>query len=263
MLSWAEQLLAGAASRGDKVMVLGHIPPHSGMWREGLYRGWITVLTPYYQMGLMLPHFFGHMHTDDEWQVVRGCSSDPAPSPSNTATWTRTTGIKWCSGGDLDLGFDPFGKGFDNDGHDDDTHCPWLPTGTTHEVEVEMCKSVCSLPNMSARCAGFTYYPSDPAASRSRAECCFRTDTSRKPADPSSNAECYEKRHGRGGEECTGKPLGVMVTGPSVSYAFPAANPTIRLLEFSAADFSLLDMGTYTADLHAANAKGSVEWGLE
>lgn len=48
-----------------------------------------------------------------------------------------------------------------------------------------------------------------------------------------------------------------------MSYAFPAANPTIRLMEFSGANLSLLDMSTYTADLHAANAKGSVDWALE
>ena len=90
MLAWAKQHLAGAAARGDKVMVLGHIPPHSGMWCDGFYRRWITALMPYYKAGLMLPHFFGHMHTD-EWQVVRGCSDAP---DDNATAWTKTAGIK-------------------------------------------------------------------------------------------------------------------------------------------------------------------------
>ena len=76
MFGWAVAHLAAAAARGDKVMVLGHIPPHSSMWSAGFYRRWITALTPHYRAGLMLPHFFGHMHTD-EWMVVRECT-EPA-----------------------------------------------------------------------------------------------------------------------------------------------------------------------------------------
>jgi hypothetical protein len=221
------------------------------MWSAGFYRRWITVLTPYYNAGLMLPHFFGHMHTD-EWQVVRGCDG--------VSPWTKTTGVKWCSGGDLQLGFDPFGQGFADDGNG--THCPWLPSGSIHDVQVAMCEAVCSLPNMTAACAGFTYYPPSSMAKGGRAECCFRTDTSNKPVDPASTAECYEKR-GATDDECAGEPLGVMVTGPSVSYSFPAANPAIRLLEFSHTNLELLDMSTYTVDLHAANAKGVANWELE
>ena len=158
-----------------------------------------------------------------------------------------------------------------------------------------MCEAVCSRPNLTAMCAGFTYYPSHNGTD---SQCCFRSDTSNKPVDPTSDVECYEKDRG-GGEECAGEPLGVMVTGklpgggspffppllflilwrpflghsspmcrlsqatcdvpflvhvlaggliwaynphhlllrpiwgasgPSVSYAFPAANPTIRLM---------------------------------
>lgn len=54
-----------------------------------------------------------------------------------------------------------------------------------------------------------------------------------------------------------------MVTVPGLSFAYPAANPAIRLLEFSPRDFGLLDMHTYTADLHAANTKGHLDWQLE
>ena len=116
MLAWAKGHLAAAATRGDKVMVLGHIPPYHGMWCAGFYRRWITALEPYYRAQMMLPHFFGHMHTD-EWQVVRACAeAPPPPSPAPPApppapvTWTKTTGVKWCSGGDMELGFDPFGR---------------------------------------------------------------------------------------------------------------------------------------------------------
>ena len=200
MLGWAVEHLAAAAARGDKVMVLGHIPPHSSMWSAGFYRRWIIALTPHYKAGLMLPHFFGHMHTD-EWMVVRECT-EPA---GGGGQWTRTTGIKWCSGSDLQLGFDPFGQGFSGAG----TYCPWLPPGVVPDVEVAMCEAVCSRPNLTAMCAGFTYYPGHNGTD---SQCCFRSDTSNKPVDPSSDVECYEKARG-GGEECTGDPLGVMVTG--------------------------------------------------
>ena len=48
-----------------------------------------------------------------------------------------------------------------------------------------------------------------------------------------------------------------------MSYSYPAANPAIRLLEFSAEDFSLVDMRTYSASLRAANAHGKADWELE
>eukprot|EP00729_Bicosta_minor_P011268 gene11267-16963_t len=301
MLEWAKGHLAAAAVRGDKVMVLGHIPPYSGMWCPGFYRRWITILEPYYRAEMMLPHFFGHMHTD-EWQIVRSCSDDnnsplpppppvqpsapaaasasapwlpsrvplllppspppPPPPPPPSVRWKKTTGIKWCSGKDLQLGFDPFGQGFDGEG----TYCPWLPPGTAHTAQVEMCEAVCMLPNVTAQgCAGFTYYPPGYIAAGDRGTCCFRSNTANKPADPLSPVECYEKDGGPPSPhaECSGQPLGVMLTGPSLSYAFPAANPTIRLVEFSSADLSLLDMSTYTADLHAANIEKKVEWELE
>ena len=52
--------------------------------------------------------------------------------------WTKTTGVSWCSGTDLELGFDVFGAGFDTGGgaHRGDTHCPYLPNGTTHDEQV-------------------------------------------------------------------------------------------------------------------------------
>jgi hypothetical protein len=49
---------------------------------------------------------------------------------------------------------------------------------------------------------------------------------------------------------------------------YPATNPSLRLLEFDSQTYELLDAKTYTADLHAANRRGSVEpaameWKLE
>lgn len=160
MFEWALQHIKDAAGRGDKVLVLGHIPPYEQMWSSGLYRKWVTALEPYYRLNMQLVHFFGHMH-HDEWMTVRACE----PSDANNSI------------------------------------------STSHELRVG------------------------------------ETD-----ADKS---------------ECAGEPLGLMVTVPSISYAYPAANPAVRLLEFSPTDFSLFDMYTYTADLHSANIKGQLEWGLE
>ena len=107
-----------------------------------------------------------------------------------------------------------------------------------------MCEAVCTLPNMTARCAGFTYYPPGSRPAGPRGECCFRTSTVNKPLDPASRAECYEK-HGGGNstpphpetEECTGAPVGVMVVGPSLSYVRskqPTPLTTENLLENTA-----------------------------
>jgi hypothetical protein len=141
--AWAESQLEAAASRGDRAMVLGHIPPYQGMWSPGNYKRWASILEPHLRRGMQLTHFFGHMHTD-EWMLMRACEGDEG-----------------------------------------------------------------------------------------------------------SNAEC------------TGEALGLMVTSPSVSFSYPAANPAVRLLEFDATDFALKDMRTYSSDLHAANLAGEATWELE
>ena len=54
--------------------------------------------------------------------------------------------------------------------------------------------------------------------------------------------------------------------GPSLTEGYPATNPALRVLEFDASTYELLDMHTYTADLHAANTapRGDpLRWGLE
>lgn len=62
--------------------------------------------------------------------------------------------------------------------------------------------------------------------------------------------------------ECS-PPSGVLLPGPSLTEGWPATNPALRLLEFDRDTFELLDVQTYTADLHAANKAGSLDWGLE
>ena len=63
---------------------------------------------------------------------------------------------------------------------------------------------------------------------------------------------------------CDGAASTVLIPGPSLTEGYPATNPSLRLLEFDSATYELLDMHTYTADLHAANRAGShLAWELE
>lgn len=58
MFNWAESELAGAAERGDKALILGHIPPYQGMWAPGFYQRWMNALEPHYRKGMqVLNHF--------------------------------------------------------------------------------------------------------------------------------------------------------------------------------------------------------------
>ena len=65
------------------------------------------------------------------------------------------------------------------------------------------------------------------------------------------------------GTDCTGAPTGVLWAGPSLTEGFPAENPAIRLMEYSPTTFEFTAAKTYSADLEAANAKGSVGWAFE
>eukprot|EP01063_Lacrimia_lanifica_P012492 TRINITY_DN19154_c0_g1_i1.p1 TRINITY_DN19154_c0_g1~~TRINITY_DN19154_c0_g1_i1.p1 ORF type:complete len:700 (+),score=165.83 TRINITY_DN19154_c0_g1_i1:37-2136(+) len=111
--------------------------------------------------------------------------SDVPAAPPGAATWRRTAGVKWCSGGNFELASDPFGQGFAGG----DTWCPLLPPGAAPDAMVAMCEAVCGAANASA-CGGFTFYP---AAGGVGAQCCFRTSTASKPPAPASTAVCYEK----------------------------------------------------------------------
>lgn len=108
--------------------------------------------------------------------------SNRSSSPGKNRSWTKTTGIKWCSGANLAVG-DVFKQGLDSG----DDWCPLLPGGLSHDAEVGLCEKICA--NATA-CAGFTFYPKSP---NKKTVCCFRTDTASKPPDPTCNAECYEK----------------------------------------------------------------------
>jgi hypothetical protein len=56
---------------------------------------------------------------------------------------------------------------------------------------------------------------------------------------------------------------GVLLPGPSLTEGYPATNPSVRLLEFDAKTFELVDVRTYIADLHAGNTAGGMKWVLE
>ena len=65
---------------------------------------------------------------------------------------------------------------------------------------------------------------------------------------------------------CAGEAVGLVIPGPALTEGYPARNPSVRLLQFHAETLELLDMRTYIADLHEANAKGAgtpPEWKLE
>ena len=117
---------------------------------------------------------------------VRVSNGTNSSNPAHPTEWERTTGIKWCSGGDYEVPGDPFGEGYAAG----DLWCPLLPEDASAEKQVAMCEAVCGAANATA-CAGFTLYP---GAGTQKAQCCFRTDTEQKPADPASTAVCYEKK---------------------------------------------------------------------
>merc|ERR1712159_47013 len=76
--------------------------------------------------------------------------------------------------------------------------------------------------------------------------------------------ECRSNSNSTSNVTCDGKPNGVIIPGVSLTEGFPAMNPGVRLLEFDDATWELLDMKTFTADLHKANQPGgSLEWKLE
>lgn len=165
------------------------------------------------------------------------------------SAYVETTGIKWCSGGSNYAPGDVFGVGVDGE-------CPVIPGTWTTDHAVTECETVC---NGNATCLGFTmyFYPNVTAH-----ECCFRAgSTSYKPVDPTSTARCYEKPSNN---SCNGEPTGVLLPGPSLTEGYPATNPSVRLLQFDATTLELVDMLTYVADLHAANAAGTeLVWKLE
>lgn len=202
--------------------------------------------------------FFGHVHTD-QFTITQACRT------VNSTSYVETTGIKWCSGGGDYAPGNVFGAGLDG-------LCPITPTAWSTSDAVAACERVCSANDT---CVGFTMYfhpnhnpnpnsnpnPNPNSNPTTTTSCCFRTgSTANKPPDPTSTARCYEKP---GGTACDGAPTGVLIPGPSLTEGYPATNPSVRLLEFDPSTYALVDMLTYTADLHQANVHGTLNWTLE
>ena len=81
--------------------------------------------------------------------------------------------------------------------------------------------------------------------------------------DANSTARCYEKPGtGAQGFTCDGPPSVALLPGPALTEGYPATNPAVRLLEFDATTFDLVEATTYTLDLHAANEESDspVQW---
>lgn len=225
-----------AQSRGDSVHILGHEP--AAEWMPGFWARYMSIVDKH--AAVVKGQYFGHIHTD-QWSVTRSCRK------TTGREYTETTGIKWCSGGGDYAPGDVFQGGLDG-------VCPLLPPGTATAEAVTKCETVCTA---DSGCVGFTMYFNGSAPK----ECCFRTgSTSNKPVDPTSTARCYEKP---GGVVCDGAANGVLIPAPSLTEGWPATNPAIRVLEFDETTHELLEMQTYTADLHAGNAKGALTWSLE
>jgi len=236
MMAWFEAELAAAAARGDAVHVLGHQPPTDGgapSWLPG-YWGRYTALCSEYAATLR-GQFYGHIHID-QWTLTRTCRN--SSSGNSSAPWKETTGIKWCSGGGDFTSGDAFGAGVEG-------YCPLIPAGWDAAQAVAACTGVCNATNASA-CVGYTLYFEDgnegsPNSTVPR-ECCFRTgSTASKPPAPTSTARCYEKPSADGDTVCDGPAATVLLPGPSLTQGFPATNPALRLLEFDAATYVLLD----------------------
>ena len=244
-LEWLNSTLRAAASAGEAVFVLGHVPPTA--WVAGRYDAFRAVLTAYRDTVVAL--FFGHDHVD-EFMIVRECDLPPPrpPPPANgTVDWQVTRGIAWCSGGNWPCG-DVFHAGL----QDGNAWCPLLPAGTTPAEQVSLCEGVCG--NATA-CQGFTYYPSAPP----HGACCMRTNCDSKPPLNTSDAVCYEKPGPP--PACAGDaPMHVLFVGPSLTEGYPPSNPALRRYEVAgrADRFAIVDLTTSFANLTAANA----DWAL-
>lgn len=130
--------------------------------------------------------------------------------------------------------------------------CPRLPHEWDDATRIKACEKVCA---NATECVGFTYYQKPTTDDANSTEACFRTiTTASKPLDANSTARCYEKPGARAqGFTCDGPPSIALLPGPALTEGFPATNPAVRLLEFDATTFELVEATTYTLNLHAAN----------
>ena len=247
--TWLETVLESAAAAGDKVHILGHQPPFDAaspaapVWLPGQWARFTALLAKH--RGTVAGMFFGHIHTD-QFGVARECRN-----ASGGRSWIETTGIKWCSGGGNYAPGNVFNTSVDG-------LCPTLDPAWDADAAAGKCEAVCAV---AAECVGFTLYFNETTGRPH--ECCFRTgSTASKPPDPGSKTRCYEKPPQ---VVCDGPPVGVVLPGPSLTEGYPATNPSVRLLEFDARTFELVDTKTFVADLHAANSNGTSQpkWRLE
>lgn len=118
----------------------------------------------------------------DTTALATNCKAAPPEAPASG--YTKTEGIRWCSGGGDYKPGDLWGEGADDDGH-----CPRIPLEDwERDGRAELCEEVC---DKSDACVGFTLYV-PPLVEKP--QCCFRTGstgTQNKP--PGGSAICYEK----------------------------------------------------------------------
>ena len=152
-------------------------------------------------------------YTDAErncWTAARGtCAEADArqqcqavvgatPIPKEQA-YTITSGIKWCSGANDNVG-DVWGTGTAPNAQ----HCPLI--GLMRKARaIAQSKALC---DSRSTCTAFTFYPSaDPP------QICFRSRITSKPANANSDAVCYGKVEGDDPHMCCpgGKVPGVLV----------------------------------------------------
>lgn len=251
---WLSTALASLAASNRSALVIGHIPPSIGAWQPGYYARYRALLT---RFPVVLAQFFGHDHRD-LFTIVRACAPPPpAPPGPYEGPWVETTGIEWCSGGNLPVG-DVWGRGTEPGA----PHCPYVPAANGSAAgRIALCEGVCG--NASA-CRGFTWYPDDGST---YGACCFRTSCVDKPPAPASTAACFEKVlpsdcggvNGSAQEE----PLHVLYAAPSLTEGYPASNPGLRAYTADAASLAPLDALTFVMNLSAANAAWAPAWKLE
>ena len=262
MMAWLEAELVTAEAGGHAVHILGHQPPTDKdmqpAWIDGYWPQY-TALCERFKRSIQ-GHFYGHIHVD-KWTLTRACREGPAPPPRPASGYVETRGgIRWCSGGG---NYKPPANVFNTSL---DGLCPLVPTGWDADRAAAEAEAVCTAAGKG--CAGFTLYMHNTSSQIPR-EACFRTKTcSSKPASPGSTTRCYAKWEDQPNTTrptiCDGAASTVLIPGPSLTEGYPATNPSLRLLEFDSATYELLDMHTYTADLHAANRAGShLAWELE
>ena len=131
-----------------------------------------------------------------------------------------------------------------------------LPTSMSAAEQVAACEQACG----SAReCAGFTLYPDDGGV----AECCFRSDCSRKPADATSTARCYEKQGAAAEWKLDFRPMASLLNGSDlvdlcyVSGGFYDSDSDDRAYPYSQCGFSnptlLIHMTGHYSDQYAGS----------